>query len=167
MSAPRSRRSDEVLPEDGSNPYAQDNIIVDDDNNELLTNRVPVSDETGGRKESLPDMLQTVEHRANPLFMEEANPLGELLIAGKEKYSLDLRTDLTEVQIVQFARARIMADHFKIPELAAWVEHLERLSVSRGRKGRKEFVEAFKAATNGSMPDAQNIGQNMAEKLRS
>lgn len=121
----------------------------------------------GGRKETLPGFLQAVEDRANPTgFLQEKNPLEELLKSGDEKYGIDMRTELTDVQVIQFSRGRIMADHFGIPLLAEWIEHIERMLVSKKREGRKEFVEAFKASMNAGGGTNVNIGDAMAEKLR-
>ena len=137
-----------------------DDLIPTETDNIPTTPPKPV----GGRNETLPGTLQEVEQRAQQ-WDEQADPLGELLRAGDDEYGIDLRTDLNDVQIIQFSRARIMADQFHIRSLAEFVEHIERLSVSHQRKGRKEFVEAYKSA-NGNLNGTMPVGQSVAEKLR-
>jgi len=175
---PQTRRSKEpeipgLLPVDGRDAGENPDEITDivtEETQELAPvgeHRHVPPENNGGRNETLPPLLEAVEQRAGPNpFFEDYNPLSELFKGGDKPYELDFRSDLNEVQILQFARARVMADHFKIPALAKWVEHLERLSVSKQRKGRKEFVDAFKSAIGGNPTQPVNVGDQMAEKLR-
>lgn len=138
--------------EDGS-PIPPNN---DNGHTEIITDVEPeiIPDEpedTGGRRESVPSMLTPVAP-SGAGFLEDYNPLDELFSEGKGDNGLDLRTELNEIQIIQFARARAIAAYYKIPQLAVFVKNIERLSVSKGRKGRREFVEAFRAA---SVSDAE------------
>lgn len=99
--------------------------------------------QNGGREAILPEMLGG--DRMGREFTEyEWNALREIFNPGK-KHELDARTDLTTDQIAIFASARRIASHYGIEGLDDLVDDLERLSISKDRKSRKELVKAFGA----------------------
>ena len=66
----------------------------------------------------------------------------------KEIYSvknLELKTELNDAQIMAFSQARAFANKYKVPLLAEFVKNLSKYSISRNRKGRKEFESIAKA----------------------
>ena len=75
---------------------------------------------------------------------------------------IELKTDLTTNQIVQFARARRFADQFSIDVLNKFIYDLSVYSVSKDRKGRKEYVEIAKSLHN--MEHEQQEG-NIRDRL--
>lgn len=93
--------------------------------------------------------------------MNKVNPSVEIF--GKvtdeifSKKSIQLKTDLNDKQILAFASASVFARKYKRPLLASIVKELSLYSVSRNRKGRKEFENIAKA----------NLGMSMEEDSRS
>ena len=66
----------------------------------------------------------------------------------KEIYStknLELKTELNDAQIMAFSQARAFANKYKVPLLNEFVRNLSKYSISRNRKGRKEFESIAKA----------------------
>lgn len=98
---------------------------------------------------------------------EDYNPLSELLSVGKDPLDIDARSEVNELQMIHIARARIIAEHFDIPLLKSFVRHILTLSLSKGRKSRKEFVQAFQSANMGETEATAGILANMTSKLRS
>jgi len=73
------------------------------------------------------------------------------------KKSIQLKTDLNDRQILAFSSAAVFARKYKRPLLKSLVRELSIYSVSRGRKGRKEFENIAKA----------NLGMSMEDESRS
>lgn len=73
------------------------------------------------------------------------------------KKSIELKTDLNDRQVVAFARANLFARKYRMPLLKGLVREISLYSVSKGRKGRKEFENIAKA----------NLGMNMEEERKS
>lgn len=69
------------------------------------------------------------------------------------KKSIQLKTDLNDRQILAFSSASVFARKYKRPLLASLVRELSIYSVSRGRKGRKEFENIAKANLGMSIED--------------
>ena len=90
-------------------------------------------------------------------------PNASVEIFGKvteEIYSTDkieLKTDLNDRQILAFSSATVFANKYDRPLLKSVVRQLSLYSVSRGRKGRKEFENIAKA----------NLGMSTEEEARS
>lgn len=107
-------------------------------------------DEDKGRSEMLPSLLMKTTTRGDTgdHSFDEYNALNELLRPG-EGEELDARSEVNENQIIQFARARAIADYHGIPALDDFVNDILRLSLSKGRKSRKEFVKAM-SSTGGN-----------------
>ena len=66
----------------------------------------------------------------------------------KEIYSIkniELKTELNDAQIMAFSQARAFANKYKVPLLNEFVKNLSKYSISRNRKGRKEFESIAKA----------------------
>jgi len=66
----------------------------------------------------------------------------------KEIYStknLELKTELNDKQIMAFSQARAFSKRYKVPLLAEFVKNISLYSISKNRKGRKEFSEISKA----------------------
>lgn len=66
----------------------------------------------------------------------------------KEIYSvknLELKTEVNDAQIMAFSQARAFANKYKVPLLAEFVKNISKYSISRNRKGRKEFESIAKA----------------------
>lgn len=61
------------------------------------------------------------------------------------KKSIQLKTDLNDRQVLAFSRASVFARKYKRPLLKQLIKELSLYSVSRGRKGRKEFENIAKA----------------------
>lgn len=66
----------------------------------------------------------------------------------KEIYStknLELKTELNDNQIMAFSQARAFSKKYGVPLLAEFVKNISKYSISKGRKGRKEFESISKA----------------------
>lgn len=104
--------------------------------------------------EQAPDMGFSRPHKSanddSMISMEEFEAIREILHPGRDANELDARTDLNTLQIVHFSRARIMAKRFGLPYLNAYVTNLQRMSLSKQRKSRKELVSAIQGAAQGS-----------------
>ena len=80
--------------------------------------------------------------------------------ATEEVYStenIELKTELTDRQIIAFSRAKVFANRYGCSLLNELVDNLSIYSVSRGRKGRKEFENIAKA----------NLGMSQEDEARS
>lgn len=97
----------------------------------------------GGREQLLPDMLGG-NRGIRDMNLEEYNALKETLTPGTGK-DLDARTELSADQIAVFAAGRRVASHYGIEELDLLLDDIARLSISKNRKSRKEFVQAITA----------------------
>lgn len=89
--------------------------------------------------------------------LDNWEPLRELLTVGPNDRDIDARSDVNELQIVQFSRARAIARHFRIQSLNDYVRDMLTLSLSKGRKSRKEFVQAIQHAHMGDGEAAASI----------
>jgi hypothetical protein len=81
------------------------------------------------------------------IFAELGKSDNERLQVAKELFTAEnikLKTDIDDREILMLARLLFLADRFKIPEMAQWVDNFIKLRVSRKRKGRGEFIEAVK-----------------------
>lgn len=100
-----------------------------------------------GRPDSTPNGLMPVKGSE---WLQDYDPRQELLQDGDEKKEgrsqIDLRSDINDLQVVVFSVARALADDFRIPVLHSLIDNLLRLSVSKGRKSRTEFVNSIKAS---------------------
>lgn len=56
-----------------------------------------------------------------------------------------LKTDLNEKQIVAFSRATVFANKYHRTLLKGLIKNVSEYSISKGRKGRKEFENIAKA----------------------
>lgn len=66
--------------------------------------------------------------------------IGELFSAE----DLEKKTDLSPQQILAFARAKTFAQRYNSQTLNVFLKNYGEYAVSKNRKGRSEFVEAFK-----------------------
>jgi hypothetical protein len=53
-------------------------------------------------------------------------------------------TELTSEEIKTVAIILFLAEYLELPEFKSFIYNVLRLKVSRGRQGRKEFIESFK-----------------------
>lgn len=85
----------------------------------------------------------TIEHAPQP------NPSVEIFKSiTKEIYSvknIELKTELNDSQIMAFSQGRAFANRYKVPLLAEFIKNISKYSISKNRKGRKEFSEISKA----------------------
>ena len=66
----------------------------------------------------------------------------------KEMFStknLDLKTEVNDAQIMAYSQGRAFARYYKVPLLSEFIKNLSMYSISRGRKGRKEYSDVAKA----------------------
>jgi hypothetical protein len=141
---------------------------------------VPVTEERPlGRKTLLPGVLAKGNRIAQANrssgngekdaaeLMEEYNSMKELLDGGdpSKPFELDSRTEVNELQILHFARAEAMAEYYGIPILHDFVTNIKRLSISKNRKSRKEFVAAHQSSLYGQSEvqasGFSNIGKHL------
>ena len=61
------------------------------------------------------------------------------------KVDIELKTELNDRQILAFASAKSFSEKFNIPVISEIVDSISVYSVSRSRKGRKEFENIAKA----------------------
>lgn len=66
---------------------------------------------------------------------------------------LEAKTDINDAQIMAFSQARAFAKKYKIPLLNELVANISKYSISRGRKGRKEFSDIAKANMGGGFTE--------------
>ena len=128
-------------------------VVVDLNNEELNQKRVSSSErmikEADEQKEERLSQI-TPEDR------EEANKTNSERLMEKslsELYSLELlemKTDLTQDQIISIARGKIFAKRFKSSAMTDLINNIMTLSVSKDRKGRGEMTNVMRA-TNKDM----------------
>lgn len=88
----------------------------------------------------------------------------------KEIYStknLELKTELNDMQIMAFSQARAFAKRYKVPLLEEFVKNISKYSISRSRKGRKEFENIAKAnfqMVSGDVGEDRSIPQRLGFK---
>ncbi len=56
------------------------------------------------------------------------------------KNNLQMKTELSAPLILAMSRGRIFADHYKSKYMNSFIDNIQILSVSKGRKGRQELV---------------------------
>ncbi len=127
----------------------------------------PWEEEATGRKEVIPPVLAPSGMGQSGQFLDDYNALGELFSDGGQEKSIDLRTDINEAQVIQFARGRAIAEHYRISALGSFINDIARLSISKGRKSRKEFVNAFQSANMSDAAEAAGVTAGIMGKLRS
>lgn len=115
-----------------------------------------------GRDERVLDEFAKLQEDEASDAWDEFEPLRELF----NDDGIDTRTDISDLQVVQIARARAIAEAFDISLLNEFCDNILRLSLSKDRKSRKEFVDAFKHARQEE--DFNNLGVlgNMMNNLR-
>ena len=126
-----------------------------------------------GRKPTAPSLLRSI----NPMlagqedklsdaahFLEDYNALERLLEPGSPE-DLDARSDLNELQILHYARAEAMAEFYHSKILKDFVLSLKRKMISKQRKGRKEFVQAFQSSQYGEADIYASASRSIADKL--
>jgi len=134
----------------------------------------PLSRKSRGRNPSAPGILgklnpmlagaqDSQSHAAS--FLEDYNALERLLEPGNSQEDLDARTELNELQIVNYARGEIMAEFYHSKILASYVASLKRKMISKARKGRKEFVSAFQSSQYGEVEAYGNAARSLSDKL--
>jgi len=81
-------------------------------------------------------------------YLEQQAPDEEKVI--KELFDLDksieAKTDLSQEQIVEICKLKHLARKYKMGELGLFIKEFMRLSISKNRQGRKEFIDALKSA---------------------
>ena len=101
--------------------------------------------------------------RERPVNEEVETHLSESLKMIAEVFSktdVEVKTDLTERQIVHFSRGKIYADIYDVPLMSMLVDHLAIYSISKNRKSRKEFTEVAKSFNNyGGVDDLEPRGR--------
>ena len=73
--------------------------------------------------------------------------------------NLSYITDLTDKEIRAVAIIKWLGKYAEIPEWDEFINNILRLKVSRGRKGRKEFIEGFIGLKEKEQLRQQNNGQ--------
>lgn len=61
---------------------------------------------------------------------------------------IDLKSDISNIQISAITRGYIFADVYKCKYMSELVRHILELSVSKNRQGRGEFVKVLQSANN-------------------
>lgn len=75
---------------------------------------------------------------------------------------IDLKTDLNATLILHMSRAEVFINAFpQTKVMHTFVNAIQRLSVSKGRKGREEAVQIIKA----SHEEADDATRSLSEKL--
>jgi len=76
------------------------------------------------------------------------------------KEDIELKTDLTEEEISIIARLKFLCDELNLDNFRKSLTYLMELRVSKGRKSRKEFLDAIKKENtfNGMQQGGNNMG---------
>ena len=61
------------------------------------------------------------------------------------KENIEVKTHLSEAQILAFSKGRLYSDTYKLPIIDNLIKHISVYSVSKDRLSRKEFTEIAKA----------------------
>lgn len=125
--------------------------------------KLPKEGKEGARDAKLPPILEAISGVSSE---DDYNALAQLLSVGDNESDIDARSEVNELQMIHMARARVVAAHFSIPKLNDLVRHILTLSLSKGRKSRKEFVAAFQAANMTDNEATAGIIANMTQKLK-
>lgn len=59
--------------------------------------------------------------------------------------NMELKSDLTQPMVLSLVRGRVFAEKYTSKTMNSLVDHLLELSVSKGRKGREEFVRLIRS----------------------
>ena len=101
------------------------------------------------KKEDQLDFTASLFGNGDVPHVLQPNPSVEIFKSiTKEIYStknLELKTELNDNQIMAFSQARAFAKKYSVPLLAEFVKNISKYSISKGRKGRKEFTDISKA----------------------
>lgn len=100
------------------------------------------------------------------MIPEDFSSVREMMSPGKTSGELDVRSDINDLQMIQMARARFIADDWGVPALHAFVDNLLRLSVSKQRKGRKEVVEMHRSALYGQTEAASGAWGSLMNRMK-
>ena len=71
---------------------------------------------------------------------DEEKVVKELLDVKK---NIEAKTELSHEQIVEICKLKHIAKKYKLADLSLFIQDFMLLSVSKDRKGRKEFIEAL------------------------
>jgi len=83
-----------------------------------------------------------------PEIPEKSSEENPQLLLIKENYNpenIEMKTDLTEDAVRDFARGNIFADHYGCDILRDYMTGFMTMMVSKGRKGRSESIEMARA----------------------
>lgn len=110
------------------------------DNEEETTEIIPprgfdliFKDAEAGDDETTSIQEKTLEKALDELFSTEG---------------IDLKSDISNIQISAITRGYIFADVYKCKYMSELVRHILELSVSKNRQGRGEFVKVLQSANN-------------------
>lgn len=73
-----------------------------------------------------------------------------ILERGFSTDNLGMKTDINEQQVIALTRALMFAEHYSMPLVERIATTLMTLSISKGRKGRKEWFDLGKSFANES-----------------
>lgn len=125
----------------------------------------------GGRHPSAPGpiakLMPGLGDGMESLDLEEYDARRDLLDpGGDDPRVIDARTEVNALQIIQISRGRAFARYYDVPILDHFINDILRLSFSKDRKSRKEFVEASRASAQGLDDGRYGMAGLLAGKLR-
>ncbi|MFW6129916.1 MAG: hypothetical protein ACOC56_01955 [Atribacterota bacterium] len=118
--------------------FKNDNLVEEKDENiEELQN------ENERLRQQVSELQKVNLDNSEPVMFEDNEKENEL----KDLFSqedLEKKTDLSPNQILAFSRAKTLAEEKDVKILNQFLNNYAVYAISKGRKGRKEYVEAFK-----------------------
>lgn len=162
---PRKPHGPPILPPDGSPPSKAKKQVQakEEPPEEPEPEYLPKSTEDG-RHPSMPPIFTRLQPQED--LENEFNALKELFNPGINSNELDARADVNDLQIIHIARGRAIARHFGIKGLTDFIDDQLRLSLSKNRKSRKEFVSAFQSARMGEAEVQADAWSRLKQNLR-
>lgn len=76
-----------------------------------------------------------------------------------KKNDIELKTELTDPEIVSIAKIRFMAEMYDIDILEQFTNNLMELKVSRFRRGRREFIQGLHADERREQPEGNILSR--------
>lgn len=79
--------------------------------------------------------------------------------------NLEMKTELSNVAIIELSRAEVILEKFNIPALKTFTDYYKRHCVSRKRKGREEIVKLTTNSNAGIYEDDMSMFEKTKARL--
>lgn len=98
--------------------------------------------------ENVFDKRITEQDVQREMAVETRNDSGRLL----DKEDIEVKTELNDKEILTMSKLLLISDRYDVPVLRDFTDNLMLLKISRGRKGRTEFIQGLHADERREQP---------------